>query len=71
MIEEMNHMAYLETLPFSFSIQRMNFLRDFSTFLAYVINIFILLLYHKDFNSDYKTAINIKNKCIVFLIRWC
>ena len=53
LFDEMNHMAYLNTLPIKFTVKRYNFLRDFSTVLAFGINLLILATYIKNFDLSF------------------
>jgi hypothetical protein len=57
--DEMDHMAYLNSLPFNFSQNRLNTLRDLSTFLSFIINLMILFTYHKSLDpTDSEKQIN-------------
>ena len=72
LLEEIEHMAFLKTLPINFSFKRMNFLRDFSTFLSYLINLLILVFYHYELSSiDYSSVSLVKTLSILlFNNRW-
>jgi hypothetical protein len=50
--DEMNHMAYLDSLPFNFSQGRLNFLRDVSTLVSFLINILMIVTYHKEIDPS-------------------
>lgn len=43
--DEMDHFAYLKSLPFNFSSARLNFLRDLSTILGFLINLIMIASY--------------------------
>ena len=43
--DEMEHFAYLKSLIFNFSSARLNFLRDLSTIIGFLINITMIATY--------------------------
>jgi hypothetical protein len=60
----MHHMAYLDQLPFNFSQGRLNFLRDFSTIVSFLINLLMIITYHKEINLDNaQESVNVIKRC--------
>ena len=54
----MEHIGYLNTLPFHFTLKRLSFLRDVSLLIAIAINIIMLLYYDVSLNSKKNVRIN-------------
>ena len=50
--DEMRHLSYLNTLPIYFSSSRLNFLRDLSTLIGFLINIVMLATYSTTFDEN-------------------
>jgi hypothetical protein len=49
---EMHHMSWLQKLPFHFTADRLDFFRDFSTILALLINIILIIVMKRDITQN-------------------
>lgn len=64
--DEMEHLAYLKTLVFNFSSDRLNLVRDLSTIIGFLINISMVATYALVLD-DQKEMTAKYNKRIIFL----
>lgn len=58
LFDEMEHLSSLHRRWFRISAKRFTFFRDFSTFIAFLINMIILFTYYREFDSSIETGRN-------------